>query len=53
MKYIIRKYVNAKTAAEALALDTCTPVHDLYQKEPDDESRKETSAIGFHTAYPE
>ena len=53
MKYIIRKYVNANSAKDALKLDRKTPVHDLYLK--DGEEPKEPSktfAVGFHTIEP-
>lgn len=48
MKYILRKYVNAETAEEALALDTKTPVHDLYLKDGEEPKQPLTThAVGF------
>lgn len=51
MKYILRKYVNADSAKEALALDRKTPVHDLYLKDGEEpKERAFTHAVGFHVA---
>jgi len=48
VKYIIRKYVEASSAAEALKLDRKTPVHDLYLKEGEEpRGSKVTLAAGF------
>lgn len=33
MKFILRKYVDAASPAEALKLDRKTPVHDVYLRE--------------------
>lgn len=53
MKYILRKYVEAANAKEALKLDRKTPVHDLYLKDGEEPKRDITThAVGF-TVYPE
>lgn len=53
MRYILRKYVDAPTAKQALKLDRKTPVHDVYLKDGE-EPRKDiqTQAVGFHTIHP-
>lgn len=54
MKYIIRKYVNAESAKEALALDRKTPVHDLYLKDGEEPKQQlNTHAVGFTTIQPD
>lgn len=48
MKYILRKYVDAKNAKDALALDKKTPVHDLYLKDGEEPKQgSTTTAVGF------
>jgi hypothetical protein len=49
MKYILRKFVDAATVAEALAKDSRTPVHDCYLKEGEHppECGGMVSPIGF------
>ena len=45
-RYILRKVVEAETAAEALGMDAATPVHEIFM----DESKTSggtASAIGF------
>lgn len=50
MRFILRKYVDADNAAEALTLDAKTPVHDVYLKDGE-EPRRPTGdsahAVGF------
>ena len=49
-RFILRKLVDAETVTAALALDSSTPVHEIFM----DESKSSTSmadAIGFK--YPE
>jgi len=54
MKYILRKYVEAANAKEALALDRKTPVHALYLKDGEEpKDRIVTNAIGFQWVKPE
>lgn len=53
MKYILRKYVEAANAKEALKLDRKTPVHDLYLKDGEEPKREvNTHAVGFNV-YPD
>jgi hypothetical protein len=33
VRFILRKFVEADTAKQALALDRATPVHDVYLRE--------------------
>jgi hypothetical protein len=49
MRFILRKYVDASNAADALALDSKTPVHDVYLKEGEEPKRPEApkDLIGF------
>lgn len=48
MRYILRKYVEANSAAEALKLDRKTPIHDLYLKDGEEpKTPTRTDAIGF------
>lgn len=54
MKYILRKYVDAESAKEALALDRKTPVHDLYLKDGEEPKVQSfTHAVGFHAPIPD
>jgi hypothetical protein len=39
MRFILRKYVDANTAAEALELDKKTAVHDVYLKDGEEPER--------------
>lgn len=50
MRFIIRKYVDAENASQALALDTSTPVHDVYLKDGEEPKRNEApkDLIGFY-----
>ena len=51
MRFILRKYVDAGNASEALALDSATPVHDVYLKdgeEPKRTSEPPRDLIGFY-----
>jgi hypothetical protein len=49
MRFILRKFVDAETAAAALDLDKSTPVHDVYLKEGEEPKRDNTprDTIGF------
>lgn len=48
VKYILRKYVEAESAAQALKLDHKTPVHDLYLKDGEEPRQyNQTRAVGF------
>lgn len=49
--YILRKIVRATSAAEALRKDRKTPVHEVFQRDYDENKRLE-SCIGFHTVHP-
>lgn len=46
MKYILKKYVTASSALEAIKLDKKTPVQDVWVDEEDKKEEK-TSCIGF------
>lgn len=50
MRFILRKYVDAENAKQALELDTKTPVHDVYLKEGEEPKRESApkDLIGFH-----
>lgn len=47
--FVVKKYIKAKDAAEAIKLDKVTPVHDVWV---DEEWKKQElpSAIGFKTS---
>ena len=49
MRFILRKYVDADNARDALALDESTPVRDVYLKDGEEPKRSEaaTNLIGF------
>lgn len=48
MKFILRKYVEAATPAEAIKLDKKTPVHDVYLREGEEpKSGNPKDVIGF------
>lgn len=49
MRYIIRKFVDAQTVAEAISKEPQTPIHDAYLKEGEEpnESGGYCSAVGF------
>lgn len=50
--YILKKFVRAESASEALALDSRTPVSEAYLI-TDKPEKANTSAIGFQTVYPD
>jgi hypothetical protein len=49
VRFILRKYVDADDAREALALDEKTPVHDVYLKDGEEPKRDNAvkDCIGF------
>jgi hypothetical protein len=49
MRYIIRKFVDAKTVQEAMSKEQNTPVHDCYLKDGEQPKSENEgcSAIGF------
>lgn len=48
MRFILRKYVDAENAKEALAKDRKTPVQDVYLKEGEEPKRDAArDLIGF------
>jgi hypothetical protein len=49
MRFILRKYVDADCAGEALKLDATTPVHDVYLKDGEEPKRPDQlkDAVGF------
>ncbi len=49
MRFILRKYVDAANAREALSKDRKTPVHDVYLKDGEEPKRNEQpkDLIGF------
>lgn len=50
-EYILKKYVRADTAAEALKLDADTPVHEVHLLA--DKFEKLTDCVGFQHIEPE
>jgi hypothetical protein len=51
--YILKKHVRARSVADAIALDSQTPVHEAFMiaDKPDRESN--TNAVGFQYVYPD
>ena len=49
MRFILKKFVDADTAAEAIAKDAKTPVHDCYLKDGEEPKRDNApkDLIGF------
>lgn len=50
MRFILRKYVDADNAQEALNQDKATPVHDVYLKDGEEPKRPSggtCNAVGF------
>lgn len=49
MRFILRKYVDADNAHDALSLDEKTPVHDVYLKDGEEPKRNDAprDLIGF------
>jgi hypothetical protein len=49
MRFILRKFVDANTVKEAVAMDRKTPVHDCYLKEGEepDKSSPPKDLMGF------
>lgn len=48
MRFIIRKFVDAETAKEALEMEPKVPVHDVYLKEGEEPKRDAPrDLIGF------
>jgi hypothetical protein len=48
MRFILRKYVDAENAADALKQDKKTPVHDVYLKDGEEPRRVLTErVVGF------
>lgn len=54
MRFILRKYIDAENAREALAMDETTPVHDVYLKDGEEPKRSESikDLIGFRHPEP-
>jgi hypothetical protein len=56
MRFILRKYVDAETAKDALKLDRKTPVHDCYLRDGEEPKHIKDShlkdAIGFSWDIP-
>lgn len=56
MRFILRKYVDAENASEALSLDSNTPVHDVYLKDGEEPKLRRTEVrdlIGFYLPPPQ
>jgi hypothetical protein len=49
--YILKKHVRADSAAEALALDAATPVHEVFIVA--DKPERLPEAVGFQIVQPE
>ena len=48
MRYVVRKFIDAKSVQEAIRLDRKTPVHDCYLKDGEQTAESsQVSAIGF------
>lgn len=50
MRYILRKFIDADSVAEAIAKAELTPIHDVYLREGEEPKRGDLSschAIGF------
>jgi hypothetical protein len=52
MRYILRKFVEAETALEAINKDLETPVHDCGLKDDDEAGKINTHAVGFQLPDP-
>jgi hypothetical protein len=52
MRFIVRKYIDADNAKEALDKEPSVPVHDIYLKDGEEPPRKEVTAIGFRLLEP-
>jgi hypothetical protein len=50
--YVVRKYIKATNATQAILKDKTTKVHDVYI-DAEWQSRHLPSAIGFHVIEPE
>lgn len=44
--YVLKKHVKANSAAEALGMDTATPVHEVFMIQ-DKPEKSTTSVVGF------
>lgn len=49
--YVLKKHVRADGAAEALALDTTTPVHEVFLSA--DKPERLPDAVGFQIVQPD
>lgn len=51
--YLLKKFVRAKTAEDALKLDAETPVSEVYLVQDKPEHGDLLPAVGFHVVRPE
>ena len=51
--YVLKKYVAASSAAEAIGLDAQTPVAEVFIREGQVQFAGQTDAVGFHAVHPE
>lgn len=51
--YVLKKFVRASNAAEAIALDTETAVSEVFLTTDKPESDSRADAVGFHTVHPD
>jgi len=51
--YVLKKYVAASSAAEAIGLDAQTPVAEVFIREEKVQFQGHTNAVGFQSVHPE
>ncbi len=51
--YILKKFVRASSASEALALDSETLVDEVFLATDKPDKDTSTHAMGFHMVYPD
>lgn len=49
VKFVVRKYIMAGSAQEAIRLDKATPVHDVWVDERWMEQEQAAGFVGFHS----
>lgn len=52
-EYLLKKFVRAKSATEALAKDKETPVHEVFLVSDKPDHGDLLPAVGFHVVKPE
>ena len=51
--YVLKKYVTASSAAEAIGMDAQTPVAEVFIADEQVKFQGQTDAVGFHNVHPE